>query len=59
MRITLNELRQLIKKIIKEEITNENGLINASGNVVTGDYVYFKRAVFTGSYRNPKFSQKY
>ena len=30
--------------------------INCTGNCVVGDFVQFERAVFTGSYRNAKFS---
>lgn len=30
--------------------------INATGDCVTGDYVRFERAMFTGSFRKPKFA---
>ena len=30
--------------------------INCTGNCVVGDFVQFERAVFTGSYRNARFS---
>jgi len=34
----------------------EDKKIDCTGDACVGDYVFFEKAVFTGSYRKPKFS---
>ena len=40
----------------KKNYRTMSNSLDATGDVVTGDEVTFERAVFKGSYRNPKFS---
>jgi len=41
---------------MKKEPTNTDAWINATGDCCTGDYVRFKRATFSGSFRNARFA---